>query len=220
MRHMIVIAGSSLMIAVLAACNGTVIRGDGNVVEQTRLVSEFSRIDHASFGDVNIRVGESYSVLLSADSNLQEYLTVEVEGDRLVLAQVNNTRLETDSSVVYTITVPSLRTVDSSSIGSISIIGLAADEFDLMISGAADATLNDVRFDSLNVDISGVGDVNIDGTVNRQNVEISGAGDYEAASLASERAEVRISGAGSATVRVDDRLLARNKRCRRHRLYR
>ena len=56
------------------------------------------------------------------------------------------------------------------------------------------------------LEISGLGDVSINGEVRSQQIEISGAGNYNAPNLASETARVDISGTGTAILWVTKQL--------------
>ncbi len=59
---------------------------------------------------------------------------------------------------------------------------------------------------SLDVILSGSGNIDLVGSLENQDVTISGSGDYEGADLESLIAEVLISGSGSVNVRVEDQL--------------
>jgi hypothetical protein len=70
--------------------------------------------------------------------------------------------------------------------------------FDL--SGANALTIEDYKQDKLALDISGAAEVNATGETNAVDLEISGTGDVDLGGLKTKSAEVKISGAGGATI--------------------
>ncbi len=74
------------------------------------------------------------------------------------------------------------------------------------MSGAGDVTLKDVKLGTLDGTLSGAGSIHADGTADQLKLVISGFGSFNGTDLASMSAEVRISGAGSAIVRVEKNL--------------
>ena len=61
------------------------IRGNGDVVQQQRNVSEFSGVSVKSGIDLFIKQGGSSSVEIKADENLQQYIITEVRDDILYI---------------------------------------------------------------------------------------------------------------------------------------
>ncbi|KAF0111181.1 MAG: hypothetical protein FD147_1119 [Chloroflexi bacterium] len=61
-------------------------------------------------------------------------------------------------------------------------------------------TIGTLKVNSLIVDMSGVGSIDVAGTCLDQNVVLSGAGNYKSSRLESERTSVKLSGVGNATV--------------------
>ena len=69
--------------------------------------------------------------------------------------------------------------------------------------------LNELDVNKMESRLSGAGSIKVNGTADELDLRISGVGSFDASELQSSVASVRISGAGSATVRVDDDLMAR-----------
>ena len=96
-----------------------------------------------------------------------------------------------------------------SSAGNVRMGDLTADTVKLSVSSAGDIKMQDLQAEDLSVNISSAGNVSIaGGKVKTQNVGLSSTGNYRAGSLRSERATVRTSSAGSASVRVSEYLKA------------
>ena len=72
-----------------------------------------------------------------------------------------------------------------------------------------DIELTDLNVDTLELNLSGAGNLYADGTAENLQVRISGFGNFNGADLESQKVDVAISGAGSATVWAESELGAR-----------
>jgi hypothetical protein len=182
MRQRVLVTVAAIMAC--AGCSVTV--GSGPVRTETRQVSGFSVVRLSGQGDVRIVRGSTESLEISAQENLLPQLTSEVSGGTLTLGTKDGTTITTTEPITYAVGVRDLQGLELSGSGTMTAAGL---------SGPA-----------LRVEISGSGEVRVDGTVDRQDVEVSGSGSYTAASLASKEATVRISGSGAADLAVSSLL--------------
>lgn len=204
MKRIITIIFAITLIFVLAACNA--IKGNGDVVTENYDVSDFNHIEFSGIGEVFVTVGETESVSIRTDENLQKLMEAEVRGDTLHIGQVENSNFFDSTELVFTVTVTELEAFDLSGAGSVVIDGLEGDSFTIDASGAADIELNDVDVDSLTIEISGAGSASADGRADELDVSISGAGDFSGFDLETENAHIEISGAGSAEINASDEL--------------
>ena len=74
----------------------------------------------------------------------------------------------------------------------------------LKISGVVDGHVSDVDADNFSINISGVGDLEVDGECGALDANLSGVGDLDARGLECATAEVKVSGVGSAVVFASD----------------
>ena len=61
------------------------IRGNGEITKQQHSVGNFDAITVGGARTVELTQGDSFSVEVETDSNIQEYVTVEVKNNTLVL---------------------------------------------------------------------------------------------------------------------------------------
>lgn len=183
-------------------------RGSGNVVSETREVSNFHAIEIDYPAEVIVRQGSQESLEIEAEDNLLPNLKTEVRGGTLEIfyrredgKHVNPTKI-----VQITIVVRNLDEVDFTSAGELTVEGLKGENLDVSLSGAGDLDLKDVQLEELSVSLSGAGSMSASGVANTLDMSISGFGGFKGSDLRSKKAEVSISGAGSATVWVDDDL--------------
>jgi len=212
-RHMILLA--TLILASLACSltaglgDETMVRGSGDVVEETREVSGLTGVKLATIGHLIIEVGDTESLRIEAEDNLMEYFKTEVRNGKLTIGTQDNVRLETTKPVNYYLTVTGLDTIEISSAGDIEAPDLDAEQFSITISSAGDLEMGELNADTLEVDIGSAGNLNISGgEVKSQDVTISSSGNYVAQDLASDEADVRLSSTGSANIWVRDQLKA------------
>jgi hypothetical protein len=175
--------------------NGIV--GEGEVVTEIIETDGFTGI-HASAGiDVNITQGDYY-VELVADENLHEYITVEREGNNLVIGTDRN--IYRAKSKVVNVTLPELTDIRISSAGDIrSTNKFTCDQLDIDISSAGDLNL-EVEADAIDISISSSGDCDIWGRTIDLDARLSSAGDLNAFDLEADYVKVRVSSAGDASV--------------------
>lgn len=179
-----------------------VVRGNGEIGEESRDVGAFTGIANRGSGLVRFMVGTERRVTVEADTNILPYVRTEVRGGVLVLstepgASISPTRL------VYRITAPDLRSLAIEGSGDVLVekTRLATDRLDITIEGSGDVEAG-VEVDELSVEVEGSGDVVLTGAADDARFRIEGSGDIEAADLAVVDAEVTIRGSGSVTLQA------------------
>ena len=167
--------------------SGPAATGSGQASE-SREVHGFTRVELASFGDLQIDQTGTESLTIEAAPDVLPKLTSGVSGGVLRLRLAPGATVRSTTPVVYHLTVA---TLDS-----------------IAVSGAGEVTASNLRADRLAVDIGGAGHITLAGTVNSQAVTISGTGNYDGENLQSATADVTVDGAAKAVVRVSTRLNA------------
>jgi hypothetical protein len=185
------------------------ITGSGNTAIEGREISGFDRIKVRSIGEVEIIQGDNDGVVIEADDNLLPYITTRVLAGELVIETKPGFGLHPKSDILYTITVKNLEEVESSGAARVNIKDLKTTNLSLSSSGAGEFLLTDLEANSLEIKISGAGSFQADGVCEELDVNISGAGNFDGPDLKVERAKVRISGLGNATLWVTEKLETR-----------
>lgn len=188
------------------------VQGSGQIESQTREVQGFLAVSINYPADVTIEQGRVESVKLEADDNLLPQLSTSVDDGVLLIENKENTwsqRVNPTERVKITITVKDLREIEFSSAGNLTVEGLKTDDLSLHLNGVGEITLNDLDVRKLESRLSGAGNIEANGVADELDIRISGVGGFDAPKLESLVGVVRISGAGSATVFVQDNLTAR-----------
>lgn len=185
-------------------------RGSGNVVTETRDVSDFHAIEVSYPAQVFVKQGSQESLKIEAEDNLLPNLKTQVRNGRLEIfyRRENGKHVNPTKNVTITIVVKDLSDVNFSSAGELTIDDLETDNLDVSLSGAGNLELNSVDIRGLSVSLSGAGSMSASGVADNLDLNISGLGDFKGGDLHGKIARVNISGAGSATVWVDEDLMA------------
>ena len=185
-------------------------RGSGNVVTETRAVSNFRAIEIDYPSEVLVKQGSQESLKIEAEDNLLPNLKTQVRDGTLEIfyRPENGKHVNPTKTVKITIVVKDLADVAFTSAGELTIDQLKTDTLDISLSGAGNLELDNVQLKELEVSLSGAGSMNASGATDDLDLTISGFGDFNGADLHGKVARVNISGAGSATVWVDEDLTA------------
>lgn len=184
------------------------LKGSGNVVTETRDVSNVTAVSMGGIGTLTIKMGSEESLVIEAEDNLLSYITSDVRNGQLTLATKSGFSFNPTKQIRYTLTVTQpLDSLEVSGLGSINAPVMETNQVRLNVSGSGDIDLEGVIADRLNVSISGLGSVKIgEGKVERLDVEISGSGKYDGGDVESTEATVEIGGLGNATIWVTEQL--------------
>lgn len=183
--------------------------GNGNVTTNNITTQSYEKIEAVGSMDVHLERGKEGTISVTTDSNIQEYIIVEVKGSTLVLRTENNVNLKTKNGIH--IKVP------FESISGISLVGsgdvdtkdtIKSDAFDVSVTGSGDIVL-EVESNDLDAKVTGSGDLTLSGKTINLEVKVSGSGDFVGNSLTAENTEVYVSGSGDAKVTATMSIKAR-----------
>ena len=194
-------------IFVLSACQVlpwfSVVRGSGDIITESRSVSGFNAVQLDGAGILIVSQGDSESLEISADDNLMDSLTAQVEENTLVLGYQDQPWRKTllpSRPVVYNLTITDLTQLTLNGAGDLEIQSLQTNALVLAINGAGNIEINDLSAEHLSVNLAGTAAIEVSGVVTTQMINLDGAGDYQAEDLQSQSATIEISGLGSGTV--------------------
>jgi predicted SpoU family rRNA methylase len=186
-----------------------------SAVKDKRNVKGFTRISYGVSGNLTVRIGNEFSVVLEGEEDDVERVVTEVSGDRLIIRQENwRFRFSdfNDGVDVY-ITLPELEGLGVSGSGRAEIVDNIKniDDLSLNVSGSGKLTTAGIEVDNLDCGISGSGNILIqgEGSADRGDISISGSGNYTGRDLEIDHLEVSVSGSGGCICKAGDSLTAR-----------
>jgi len=186
---------------------------DSEKVSKTLALTDFEKIDIAGVYEINVKVGPSYSIALSGPQDEMDRVEASVKNGVLVLSQRDRKRGERNRNhnhgVEAVITMPSLKGFEVSGVVDGEIDGIDSDTFELEVSGVGDIEMNG-QCGNLKAQVSGVGDLDAEGFECRSvDVDVSGVG--SASVFASEEVAAHISGMGDIDVYGKPEKVEKNK---------
>lgn len=173
-----------LIFALTAGCSST--DGSGNIKTETRTINGVSSVSLVGDGMLEIEQTGTDSLTITADDNILPLLSSEVRDGELKLGVKNLANINETKQIQYKLTVKGLT--------------------GLSLAGDAEADVKRLATDHLKVNITGDGNIHIDGTADEQSITIIGDGKYDGAKLASKTASVSITGDGNLDIAVSEKL--------------
>lgn len=184
-----------------------IIHGSGRVWTETRNVGHFSGISNSTVADVEILHGFTDRVHIVAEENLLRHLRTRVQNGELRI-YTDDVTLRPRVPIVVEVDIVTLRSLNNSGSGFMRGQLMDATRLEVNTSGSGDIDLPDLMADSLVIISSGSGDVTAEGHVERLRLDMSAGGRVDTRDVEVVAADARISGTGSATIRVRDFLRA------------
>jgi len=183
-----------------------------SVNKETRNLKGFTRVSFGIAGNLDLKIGPEFSVILEGNKNDLEQIITELSDDRLIIKQ-ESWRFNMKDRVNVYITMPQVEALSVSGSGNAEIVNdvTDADELRLSVSGSGKLITAGLVVDNLRSDISGSGDIIIgsDGNADRAEISISGSGSDKGEDFEIDHLEISVSGSGSCYCKVGDSLTAR-----------
>ena len=156
-----------------------ILEGNGKVVTKEIPVQSFDALAANGVYELKLTQGNTESVKIEADENLQEYFTVSNNGSKLVIdtKKLNNKNLRTKTKMRVYVTFKKLKSMEMGTVGNVQ-------------------SENELSFDDLNLESKSVGNVNLKLKANKINIENKSVGNIELSGKAQD-AVVKNKGVGN-----------------------
>jgi len=160
----------------------------GERTTRTYDFADFDGVDVTGQWQVTIERGDAWRVSVDLPAEFADRVRVERSGDVLHLAYAGafwfagfgRVDRENDGAPQATITMPALEALDLSGASRLSFSGFEGSALSVEVSGGVAMRGAASRFDTLTLDLSGAGSVDLaDVPVTDANVDISGAGNVK-----------------------------------------
>lgn len=154
------------------------VKGNGNVTKTEREVSPFTELQIDGVFDVFIEQGSKEKIVVETDENLQEYVGVKNEGNRLMIYNECVSIKKMAKQKVY-VTVKDLSKLIIEGIGNVKMSSLNTDKIHVIFDGVGNTDLA-IDCNVIQLESEGVGNVNIDGKADKALFECAGVGNVNA----------------------------------------
>lgn len=174
------------------------VSGSGNLVAGQFNYSDFNNIEVSNVFEVDISQSDSYSIDITSDDNIMEYIIIDRSGDILriglklgysyrsitAVAKINMPDISrfvlsrASSGIINDFAAAGNINIDVSGASSLTLSDLACADVDIEVSGASNMSLESFITTDAGVNISGASTavVNTEGT---PDAEISGASNFQ-----------------------------------------
>lgn len=206
-RNMPVLFFSLLLTALFfTACDDT--RATGDLVSETRSLSDYHAMEIAVPGRVEVRTDSVFRFEVTVEESVLPYLETYVDGDGTLKVFFSRDVWDVDDLRIR-VWAPQWDGFRIEGSADLSVPApIAGERLDLSIAGSGDLAIFDADFDEIRTAIAGSGDLELSGVANHFDCSVAGSGDVEALGCPVKTATVSVSGSGDVRVRVSDQLHA------------
>lgn len=188
--------------------------GNGDVVEETRNIPDFTEISSSGSFYVYYEYAEESEVTVSCESNLMRYIETAVFDNELKIRTPNTVNLRPHETIEVYVKGPYVDRLHLSGSGLISTDAIESDLLDISLSGSGNIETTfygkdfyskttgsgkikaHIECDYAEIVITGSGDAYLDGIADDTKYRISGSGKVWASDLENLTSEISISGSG------------------------
>ena len=145
----------TILVSFVAACHGIRgIPGSGNIQRERRQIAAFNSIETEGAFEIEIVCQKPQSVEIEGDDNVLPLVSTEVSNN--VLHIKNNRSYSVKKPVILKISVPDLKSINSSGAGSIEVTDMKNEELEIESNGAPVIRASG-ETKSLNINANGAG---------------------------------------------------------------
>ncbi len=191
----LLLASVALLLGTSSCLDEIFIDGNGIPKTEFRNAEGFDEVVSAGDFHVNVIAGDTYSVEVTAESNLLPYIETDVNGSTLKIRTRGVHSLRQNDPIEIYITTPVLNGLSISGSGYIKTDSFLSDEFKIAVSGSGDIDTK-VNADVIKANVSGSGIVYLEGSATATYFVISGSGKIKSYNLEQEDCNAKISGSG------------------------
>ncbi|MBN1369334.1 MAG: DUF2807 domain-containing protein [Dehalococcoidaceae bacterium] len=211
----------------LTGCGDTV-RGSGNVESRNFDFSGFDEVQISGVFKYLVTRSESFSISVTADDNLYEYIEVSQQGSKLII-KLKPLSIRGSVTLEVAINLPAIESLSGSGATRGTLSGFDSDgELEIAISGAsvldlsaikagatrlnvsgASKVTGDIEMTAARLDVSGASVVELEGEAVDIEASVSGASKLDLEDFPSASIDIQVDGASNGTVRTDGELNAR-----------
>lgn len=194
-----------LLLFVTTSCMLTGVRGNGNVITQTRAISsDFNAVSVSNGIEVSLTMDDAVSLTLEADENLHDIIRTEVEDGVLrIYAEENIWRAKKRKVLLSATTINELRATSGAEI--ISENTITSDDLKVSVTSGADTRLQ-LNVGSLECSTTSGADARLKGKANNFVASSSSGSNIRANELEAKTCEARVTSGADISVNVIDEL--------------
>ena len=210
MKKRIVTLTVALTLAALAlwgvgGCIGESITGSGDLTTESYDFRDFSRIEAHSGFEIEVTRADTFSIEITADDNIHEYIIVEKSGDTLDI-RLRGTRFYHSVTTRAEITLPDLYFLELSGGSRADITGFSSGHnFEVNMSGGSHLN-GDISTGDADFELSGGSQAELEGAGDDLTIDASGGSQIDLEEFPIANADISMSGGSQATINISGTL--------------
>ncbi|MGD9118163.1 MAG: head GIN domain-containing protein [Dehalococcoidia bacterium] len=191
----------------VGGCIGADVTGSGNLTTETHDLIDFTRIEAHNGFEVEVTMSDTFSIEITADDNVHEYIVVKKSGDTLEIG-LRGTRFYHSVTLEARVTIPALYKIELSGGSQAYITGFSSThDFEVELSGGSrlsgDISAGDVEFE-----LSGGSQVDLEGAGENLTIDASGDSRLDLEDFPIADASIDMSGGSQTTINISGTLNA------------
>jgi hypothetical protein len=196
----------ALMLVVLTSlgvggCIGENVTGSGNLTTETHDLTDFTRIEAHSGFELEVTMSDTFSIKITADDNVHEYIVVEKSGDTLEIG-LRGTRFYHSVTLEAEVTMPALYKIELSGGSQAYITGFSsAHDLEANLSGGSQLS-GDISTGDAEFELSGGSQVDLEGAGEDLAIDASGGSRLDLEEFPIDDASIDMSGGSRATINI------------------
>jgi hypothetical protein len=188
----------------LSGCSGCGKKGNGNVVTEERQVKPFTHLTIQGVFPVELsQNGDKEYVKVQTDANLQQYITVQNDGDELIIKTDKDASISRTTKLKVYVNIRNIKTLEFSSVGNLTTANdLKLDSLELNSESVGKLSLG-IRADFLRANLNAVGSTTLSGAVREARINNKSVGTLSAYDLKAGTLMIHNTAVGTAEVYAD-----------------
>lgn len=185
-------------------------RGNKYDIVQNLPLKDFKGINSHIAADIYLTQADTFSFQIEAKSKVIKLLETEIVGGILKIQLDKSSDIwdSWDKAIIH-ISAPSFERLEFSGAGKVyAEKALTGKTLSVRVSGASSLNFKSIDIDSLSLELSGVGNINMTGKAQSAYIELSGTGNIDVMDLKIQNATCQLSGLGALSCDVENHLNA------------
>lgn len=141
--------------------NNRSVAGSGPLVSKTITLDEFSKIENTGVADIYVTLGNPQSVVLKAQQNIIDVMTIGVVSDELKIGLEKGVSIDKADTIRFDITVPEITRIILTGVGDYVLSGDYQEELEIILTGVGNVSAFDLEVGTCNITITGVGNCEV-----------------------------------------------------------
>ncbi len=176
------------------------IKGNGDVVRETRSIGSFDGIITEGVINVYLSQGSYESIVVETDKNLQPYVETFVNDNSLVIKNKDEADMDKPTKMNVYVTLIDINKLETNGVGKIETQNQLNLEHLTFDNGGVGSAYLDLRCNKLIADVNSVGNLTLKGKITNVSIDHNGVGNIKAEDLSAEILRIESNGVGNAEV--------------------